>query len=228
MSRVRLASTLTALVAALAGCGDSLLGSEGLGSLGDYAGPQRPAWELRWFRGDRQGFTAPCDLEVLDSGQVALDALPYGFVDAPEPTVDAPAVWIDEGDYRYALALVLLVELPRNTGARRLSTATSPLAGVWGAATYHVLLWADGDLDALGRGLALEGAGSLTQGRQVLDLDLPAAPFPGDFDGTLTVPEPVSWELLFPVEVQDTWWEPWEALLGGRSVGGTTFEPCGR
>lgn len=223
----RVAAASAPLFALLAGCGDSLLGQQGLAELQAFTAPERPAWELRWYRGDGLGFTAACALEAIDPEEVLVDALPFGFVDAPEPRVETPPVFVEGGAWRYAIALSVMVERPSEAATERLSTEADPLNGVWGAATEQVLLFAEGDLGAVADALSLGGDEYLVEGAQFADVYLPESEFSGSFDGALWLVEPVDYELLLPVEARSSWWVPWPEILSGEARGGTTFEPCG-
>jgi len=215
------------LLALLGGCGDSLLGPNGLAGLEAREGPVTPAWELRAYQGPDLGFVSPCELQPVSSADVIEEGLAFDYVDVVEPTLGEPAVWIDGGDYRYAAAVLLLHDLEGSARMQRRSTLDEPMVGVWGGVGWTLALWASGDLEALGDALQIMDGHRLVDGPQFIDFPFAHDGFDGDFTGDLLNPEDsVGFEFYLPVDTVETLPAAISDIAQGRNPGGVAFETC--
>lgn len=227
-----LPALVLAALAALAGCGDSLLGELGVNEplgLEDPPEADELAWEIRWYAGDGQGLTAPCALHDLSAAPTwDADAASFGYLDSPGPVLTDvdPAVVLQGDGYTWSLGLALLV---RSTG-QRAATADAPEGGVEGLAVYQALLDVDGDVDAFVDDLDVwfwedDVMAGLAPGKQWLDLSAWDAVTTGSFVGTLTVGGFYADGLVL-VDALDIVEPAVRPLWTGEGLGGVTFEAC--
>jgi len=221
-----------AALAALAGCGDSLLGELGVNEplgLEDPPEAAELAWEIRWFAGDGQGLVAPCAV-YQPSVEPTWDAeaASFGYLDSPGPLLTGvePAATIDAGLYTWSLGLALLVQ----SDGQRPATAEDPNGGVQGLAIYQAVLDVDGDVDAFVADLDVwfwedDVMAGLVPGKQWVDLSAFDAVTTGSFVSTLTVGAFYEDGLVWvdSLDIVDPTLSP---LWAGENIGGVTFEAC--
>lgn len=144
------------LVLLSTGCDGSLISGANLESLlGVTPLPVEPAWEVRWYAGPDDQITIGCDLidaELIEDDVYWEDL--YGY----PPDIGDPPIWVvsESENYRYAIALVVLVD-----AERYISLENSPeqedeefdsldfWRGVWGGVSSSALLFAEGDLESM-------------------------------------------------------------------------------
>lgn len=140
------------LVLLLTGCGDSLISGENLESLlGVMPLPAEPAWEVRWYAGPDTELHLGC---ALLSAELTEDDVYWESLYALPPDVASPPVWVtsEEENYRYAIAMLTLVDAERYLGIEEPGESADSLEfglGVWGGVDDRALLFAEGDLDAM-------------------------------------------------------------------------------
>lgn len=136
----------------VAGCEGSLLGTEQLENLlGIAAEPADPAWQLRWYLGEGEGLIVSCELYPV--ADLSGDDIGAGVIEVTPPQLDpeAPPFWLEEFEYRWALALPVLVDREVYV-AEELDEEFDNLAnftGVWGVAEDRAWLFWDGDAGAV-------------------------------------------------------------------------------
>ncbi len=163
MTTPRMASLLPLLALLLGGCGEGLLGEEGLEELtgwNDVDLPTAPAWSVRWMLADGWVDGDPVKVDSEDVYMLYEEEAEdtwYEYVDYLEVT--APEVALPPADaIRTAEAFTFAVGLPLLLDDRDADGDWTPpdheeWNELWGASAMSAFLYADGDLDHLGDSL---------------------------------------------------------------------------
>lgn len=144
----------------LLGCGDSLISGPALELMLDIGRvPERPGWVQLWVDEGGEGILVSCEVipvpaRVLvdDQSTVVIDRL-----EVPPPEWTEPVAWTDQDNFRWALALHLLVDRDRlsleATAAALEDGEIDQAAGVWGMADTLARLHIDGNTDDAGEAI---------------------------------------------------------------------------
>lgn len=153
-----------ALLAPLTACDlGTLVGTDAVHALGELGGiPEDPAWDFRWYRGDKDGVASGCPLvtaEDIDPQSSDANVISDGTLYVPPPEPAEPAFWLEGDDYRWAFAFVVLTDrktyeppatLEWEDGERvydDFMEEDGPWLGegAWGGAEDAALLYVEGD-----------------------------------------------------------------------------------
>lgn len=154
--------------AVLVGCETSgLYSASALEQLYDVSPvPEDPAWEMRWL-GQDVGLNLGCDLIPVGEFEAELIG---GTVSAAPPSIGAPQLWNDEGQYRWAVALLVMVNpVQYNPAAldgeeddedygfeeEEEFAELESVVGIWGGVENRALLFAQGDYEEIEESLVI-------------------------------------------------------------------------
>ncbi len=152
-----IAAAMPLLAFAVMGCGDGLLGADGVQSLtglDDLELPQEPAWMMRWML-DEETFDGP--LMELDVDDVFVEFLDdtdtwyhyQNYLEVTAPDLSAPPDDAIRGEptdaYRYAIGLPMLLDDNDGDGEHEPPDEDGP-GELWGVAMETAYLFVEGDL----------------------------------------------------------------------------------
>ncbi|MEZ4318346.1 MAG: hypothetical protein R3F61_12620 [Myxococcota bacterium] len=197
----------------LSGCGDSLLGPWEIEQrIASPPLPDDPVWEVRWV--GSEGLRVAC--ERIDAGTPEGGIAVLGSAELPLPSLPPPP-FVDAGTYRWALALPVLTDRQGAFPPTGDASLDDDL-GVWGTSAPLGWLQVEGDLDAAGAALMLDGSAAPQAGW--VDVVSELAWTSGRIDGALERLEvpPTS---LYATALFWTDDEDW-VLWSGEGLGGIT------
>jgi len=150
---------LAAISATFTGCGEGLLGEEGLDDLTGFdelEAPISPAWVVRWML-EEDVHDGPAQLVEAEQVYMQFEAEEedawYEYMDFLEviaPTLDAPPQQAirEVGDYAFAVGVPMLLDDLDGDGVYGVPEGEEH-DELWGVSTESVLLYVDGDLDRM-------------------------------------------------------------------------------
>ena len=150
---------LATITATFAGCGEGLLGEDGLSELtgfDEFDAPTSPAWMVRWML---EGDVHDGPPQSVETEQVYMryeaeeeDAW-YEYMDYLEviaPAIDTPPEEAIRhvGEYSFAVGVPMLLDDLDGDGVHR-APSGDEYDELWGVSTESVLLYVDGSLDQI-------------------------------------------------------------------------------
>ncbi len=147
---------LALLAPVVAGCGDGLLGEDGIESLtgfDDLSLPQEPAWVVRWILEDDlvDGPAMEIDLDEVfpsysESEGTWYNYINYVEVSTPPLTAPPPEALRSGPDYSFALGIPMLLDDLDGDGDHDTPTEEEP-GELWGVTPESAYLYIEGDID---------------------------------------------------------------------------------
>ncbi len=138
------------------GCGDGLLGADGIGSLTGYDDlqlPQDPAWMVRWILEEEtvDGPVMGADGDEVypsysEDDDTWYNYLNYVEVEAPDLSAPPPAAIRVGPHYSFAVGIPLLLDDLDGDGDHQAPTEEDP-GELWGVTPESAYLFLEGDID---------------------------------------------------------------------------------